>query len=201
MGQYWRAAIGNDKVQAGIDGYVDNEYVMAKLTEHGWWDNQYANNVAYMIYNAPQRVAWIGDYADSEEFYNTTPNGEITLASKTSSAEKPLLSKVVWNDDTPKITGLVSIEFNLENKYLINHDTKEFLDCSKYAENSKGTWGILHPLTLLTAVGNGMGGGDFNGKTREMEDNVGIWAWNLLEIKDTKPLGYNEVEYTFIEEC
>ena len=75
------------------------------------------------------------------------------------------------------------------------------MDCSKYAENSKGTWGILHPLTLLTAVGNGMGGGDFNGKTREMEDNVGIWAWNLLEIKDTKPLGYNEVEYTFIEDC
>lgn len=36
-------------------------------------------------------------------------------------------------------------------------------------------------MSLLTAIGNGRGGGDYFG---ENSNKVGSWAWNIIEITD-----------------
>lgn len=61
----------------------------------------------------------------------------------------------------------------------------------------KDGW-ILSPLAMLTAIGNGKGGGDFYSDDSEMVDNIGVWAWHELEIIDYKPT-WREVEFKFIE--
>ena len=92
-----------------------------------------------------------------------------------------------------------STDFTLDNKFLLNHDTKEFIDLNSYKENAmdKDCW-IIHPLPLLTAIGNDRGGGDFH------EDNVGyesvgIWAWQLISISDDIPKNFKPVTIIFKE--
>lgn len=54
----------------------------------------------------------------------------------------------------------------------------------------------IHPLPLLTAIGNGLGGGDYYGINT---DDVGTWAWNEISVEDEPPVEYTEVKYTFRE--
>ena len=39
----------------------------------------------------------------------------------------------------------------------------------------------LYPVSLLTAVGNGKGGGDYGWYNKQL---VGIWAFDLISIED-----------------
>lgn len=96
-----------------------------------------------------------------------------------------------------------SNDFTLEDKFLVNHDTKEFIDLNKYLSENKDKDGYCtHPVSLLTAIGNGLGGGDFyyHAQSEEQVANVGKWAWNTLEITDTAPTNYTETMYHFIED-
>ena len=52
----------------------------------------------------------------------------------------------------------------------------------------------FHPIPLLTAVGNGRGGGDFSGIG---EENVGCWAGDLLEVRTVRPDDYENVTADF----
>lgn len=40
---------------------------------------------------------------------------------------------------------------------------------------------IVNPVSLLTTIGNGRGGGDYFG---ENSNKVGSWTWNIIEITD-----------------
>ena len=62
----------------------------------------------------------------------------------------------------------------------------------------KDGW-ILHPLSLLTAVGNGRGGGDYP-ENRVDYYMVGAWAGNTLEITDKVPDGYELEDVRFSED-
>lgn len=193
MGQYWKPVIqGKEQETAvGIENYLDGGYVMAKLTEQAWFDNDFVNAVVQIIFKNPSKVAWIGDYGDDmegEEFFKNVPVMEIYNAA--------------WNDNVPTIESLKSSDFTLDNLFLINHDTKEFIDCNKYKAENEGKWGVTHPVPLLTAIGNGLGGGDFEYHVSDKQQvgNVGIWAWNTLELSDVAPTDYREVMYHFIED-
>ena len=73
----------------------------------------------------------------------------------------------VWGDKVKLLTSH-STDFMLDNKFLINYDTREFIDLNLYKKNAKDKDGwTIHPLPLLTAVGNDRGGGDFH------EGNIG----------------------------
>ena len=48
----------------------------------------------------------------------------------------------------------------------------------------------FHPIPLLTAVGNGRGGGDYEGTNMA---EIGIWAGDLLETQDARPNGYANI--------
>ena len=174
MGQYYNPVLiqrGRIKV---YDRSVkpEKEYVMAKLTEHSWWFNPTCNAVAKLLYKKAGYLFWCGDYAEDAiaEFARNVSN-EYSL---------------------PNPEG-----FNLNNKFLVNWTDKTYIDCNKYYDASKDEDGwVLFPLSLLTARGNGLGGGDYHGCNMDL---VGTWAGKQISVEDEKPVGYNEQELVFME--
>ena len=53
-------------------------------------------------------------------------------------------------------------------------------------------------LPLLTAIGNGEGGGDYYG---ENMSEIGAWAWNVLSVEDVAPMEFEEYAPTFFDRC
>ena len=92
-----------------------------------------------------------------------------------------------------------STDFKLNGKFLINYDTKEFVDLNEYKSKSidKHGW-CIPPLPLLTAVGNRRGGEDFHEGNIGFE-NVDIWAWHLLTISDVTPKNFTKLNLVFVE--
>ena len=190
MGQYYMAILGdayglNCKV---FDRSVDGEYTFAKLMEHSWWKNPFVNAFSEFIYNKPSRVAWVGDYADEPDDFDF-PN--------CSAFYVPCYGEV-WGD-TVSTVGVTSTDFTLDGKFLLNHDTHRFIDLDEYkaASVDKDGWAI-HPLPLLTAVGNDRGSGDFHEGNTGFEF-VGSWAWQLISIADKPPASFSKIDIRFIE--
>lgn len=192
MGQYFRPILGD---QYGLnckvfDRSVDGQYTLAKLLEHSWWKNPFVNAFSEFLYNEPSRVIWGGDYGDDPEdfcFYNC-------------SAFYVPCYRTIWGNKT-KTIGVSSSDFYLDDKFLINHDTKEYIDLNEYkaASVDKHGW-TIHPLPLLTAVGNDRGGGDFHEGNTGYE-NVGIWAWHLLSFADKPPKNFSKFPLVFKEDA
>lgn len=162
MGQYYTAVLKNEN--GNLRGYYD--YGL-KLMEHSYFMNQYVNTICNKIYNKPHNVAWVGDYAEEEnEFTHYERNCKAYHQTK----------------HTNKI---------FMQCLLINHTKKQVLDLTDYYnvainyyhDNNRDDEWVIHPLPLLTALGNGLGGGDYRGNNAINKDKVGIWAGDLLEIK------------------
>lgn len=197
MGQYYRAIV---KKQNGrmtvynryviIDG--NREYTPAKLMEHSWWLNDFVNAVCLDVYESKEkrRIAWIGDYADDYLEWNEgkTFNG----------LNRRQIVRLFHQCRDCDGVAVKPTDFNLDGKFLVNHTKKEYVDCSKFFTNSvmhtkNGDW-CIHPLPLLTCIGNGLGGGDYTDATdNSTEDYVGYWAWNEISIEDTAPADYAEL--------
>ena len=190
MGQYYRAVLG-DKFGLDckvFDRSVDGEYTLAKLMEHSWWLNPFCNSFAENLYNENGRVIWCGDYAGEDGDFDFNFNSAFYTPSY----------KEVWGE-TVNLHGCQSSNFSLDHKFLLNHDTKEFIDLDDYKEKSEDKHGwTIHPLPLLTAVGNDRGGGDFH-KGNFGYEFVGIWAWHLISIADGVPKTYKKFDVVFKE--
>ena len=95
--------------------------------------------------------------------------------------------KSAWDDSvTPKVIN-ESFDFS-KPCYLVNESTREYIDLLRLEEINRGTWGgSIHPLPLLTAVGNGRGGGDYHGSRAINQRMVGAWAGDLLTIEESVP--------------
>lgn len=182
MGQYYNIILqekGKRKIKA-YDRTIDGNYTMAKLMEHSWYNNDMTNAICELLYNNPHKIAWVGDYADSFKHYDAA-----------------------WERDD--YIELKSSHFKLNDFYLVNHTKKIILDCWEYVVNSikrTGDSWVIHPLPLLTCVGNGGGGGDYRGIN---EEDVGSWCWDLVEIvgwekqRELIQQGYVEKMYLFKE--
>jgi hypothetical protein len=185
----------NGQVISNDRKYTGSDYVMAKLMEHSYIGNWLLDSVAAAIYkencehNEPVRLAWVGDYADADndkEVSNIT-NGELTYDNVW--GEKTLTPNHVFNRVK---------HFGYHKRFLVNLDKKLYISFDwylKYAkENHKYTDLIINPISLLTAIGNGRGGGDYSGTH---EDLVGSWAWDRITINDKAPVGFTELKITF----
>lgn len=177
MGQYYNIVIqekGQKKVHV-YDRMIDGEYTMAKLMEHSWYLNPMVNAIAEKLYNTPSRIAWVGDYAKDK-------------------GDNLTLYKHAWERTNNDFEHLNTTPFVLGGKMLINHDKKLILDCWKYLTDvlhlAKNDDWVPHPLPLLTALGNGRGGGDYHGIN---EDKVGCWAWDMLEIVEYKCIEHKKL--------
>ena len=163
MGQYFRGAILkiNHKLakQPVLFAVRPSEYSnLAKLMEHSYIGNTYVNAYMEMISDTDGMyfgypVVWIGDYADDvkdKDYYD--------LANKISDKNQGCSDKVKGDK---------------EYKYLVNFSKKEYVVIPKY----NSTIYQMHPLSLLTAYGNGGNGGDYSGKC---QNEVGIWAFDKI---------------------
>lgn len=172
MGQYYTPLTqkGDDlKTRKSYTLKYKGEHNGYKLTEHSWWFNPVMNAFVKLLYRDPHRVAWVGDYSKERFLIKYNRNNEVELTID---------------------------ELNLEGLYLVNHSKKVFLDCNDYYNRCSNDGWCLHPLSLLTAVGNGEGGGDYFGENSE---DVGAWVWDIISVENEPPKDFNEVKYTFIE--
>lgn len=203
MGQYYRAIV--KKQNRRIDVYNrdiirngEKEYTPAKLTEHSWWLNDFVNAVCLAVYerNEKNRIAWMGDYADTFLACN-----DLKSFNGLNGRQIREMTKRAWNSEG---IAVEPTDFTLEGLYLINHTKKEYIDCTKYFNASVmhtkyGDW-CLHPLPLLTCIGNGLGGGDYRYKTDDStEEYVGYWAWDEISIEDKPINGFEEIYPVFRE--
>lgn len=181
MGQYYRVIIEetNNNERTILNRDVNGKYTMAKLIEHSWWENPFVNTVCSMLYKTPQKIAWVGDYADDFELYDE-----------------------VWGDDEDNSVGVQEKQISLNGKYLCNHTSRQYVDCNEYftvSQSDEGEYGIwcLHPLPLLTCVGNGKGGGDYWSEVGA--DLVGVWCWDIISVEDEIPTGFTKIDCCFRE--
>lgn len=185
MGQYYEVIAGNgDGTKTVYDRHVDGEYTGAKLMEHSWKGNSFCRALCSTLVDNPRQIAWVGDYAEDDE---CTKLGFEYWE--------------VWGrEDMDPAVGIDSTDFELDNvKYLINEDKQEYVDLAKYKEASSDDGYVIHPLPILTCLGNGRGGGDYCPRDTALEKYVGDWCWNWIYLSNILPEGYKEICPVFKE--
>lgn len=190
VGQYYMAVLGeaDGSKRKVFNRSVDGEYTMAKLLEHSWWENPFVNSFSARLYKHKSRVAWVGDYANEPDDFKFA---------NCSAAYIPCY-KEVWREGV-ETRGIRSVDFKLDNKFLLNHDTKQFVNLNEYKAASADRHGwVIHPIPLLTAVGNDRGSGDFHEGGVGYE-YVGTWAWQQISIDSKAPKRFEEFKLAFKE--
>lgn len=173
MGQYYKPYIKRG----------DEEFILyswdygsgLKLMEHSWIGNQFVNAVYTLIENEPAKVGWIGDYSDDV------------------GVDEGLYKKV-WGTDN-NCTKVEPKDFfkspngeHIGRGYLLNNTKYEYIDLAKYYDLAKFSfkysdgedWWCVNPLPLLTAIGNGQGGGDYYEDYPNF-NMVGYWYLDEIE--------------------
>lgn len=197
MGQYYKIAF---KPENGKTVYNDRkvkgcDYIMAKLLEHSYVGNYLVTSVASMLEAGKCRLAWVGDYAEEDEVEKITA-GDVRYG-------------VLWGDGCGKNPHeFPRVRFRSVGKFLLNHDKKLFVPLTGGFFNGK--WNCLvkdpatgkitekirterySPIPILTAIGNGRGGGDYFGKDKDL---AGTWAWDEISVSDKVPKGYSRLKH------
>lgn len=174
MGQYYHPAKIKLRPKTVVEHLYSHDYDSGlKLMEHSWLKNDFVNTVCKLMMKGgswhKQRIIWAGDYGDD------------------------IRKGITWYDLAVDENKVRPIFHNLRApKYIYNDTKKEYVDTTDLPD-SEG-W-IVHPLPLLTAYGNGRGGGDF----REENDFVGRWATHKLYCSNELVTGYTEIKPNFIE--
>lgn len=203
MGQYYMALVergGKDtRYSLQIKGWKEEQergeygsYNGVKLMEHSYFNNSFMDAITADLYHHKAKVAWVGDYASDFKWEEEGKPDPKELFART------------W-----EIDGGEDIEDNggmtLEDKYLVNHTKKlyvsgnEYWDLNKFQWGNEGKYWCTHPLSLLTACGNGLGGGDY-WKNYPDADKVGEWCMDEISVEDTPPKDYKKVNYNFKED-
>lgn len=175
MGQYYRPVLKQNDKTTVYNRNVDGEYTLAKLMEHSWWDNDLLVAIGKKLYKKKGQLAWVGDYSEYEDCEKlNVPMSLIDIA---------------WGKNV-RGRGLKKVNnFIFDNKYLCNHSIKRYINLKTYYVNHADNNDCINPLSLLTAVGNGRGGGDYFGLN---SCDIGIWAWDIISIEDEIPENYLE---------
>lgn len=162
-----------------------------KLMEHSWIDAALPRTIMSALEGMPRRVVWAGDYADPEP-------GTVTDENKYG-----LNLYVLASGDDESVTSVTKLVPHAEAapRYLINHDQMMYVDIDNCPGHvyywTQGREYTVHPLPLLTAEGNGRGGGDWRGG--QGSEFIGTWARDVISTSDEKPADYLEFRPNFIE--
>lgn len=206
MGQYYKPLLIADDgtMQTAYSHDYDNGL---KLMEHSWIGNNFVNAVIQNIDGKPQRLAWLGDYADGV-VDDSCNFGDGFITQKT---EFQKIYNSVWGNDPEDDLDVKSIDRNTPEYVLSNENADCFvvnltkgcyIDMEKYVAENKWKDSLdtyfwcINPIPLLTSVGNGQGGGDYRGAH---EDDVGSWAFDRIYMTALRPGNLKEVMYHFSE--
>ncbi len=183
MGQYFLAYV-RDKNKKRGKTFISSCGGL-KLTEHSWVGNDFMQGVCKKIHNKPSYVYWVGDYFDPSE-----DEAKSEMSSDCVSVDFASL----WRKKNAKE---LQDTFDISDKYLVNHDLKVYVNMCDYIDmltcgkTHDKDW-VQHPLSLLTAISNGKGGGDYDVEGLNA-DSIGVWKGCLLEITDNIPKDYIDV--------
>ena len=173
MGQYYMPVIKNGRKINKVYSHDFNNGL--KLTEHSYIGNNFVNVVANYLVENPSKLYWCGDYAEEDDF-NTKKEFETVY-------------NFAWNSEGERTTlKNTNTEFDWSKDwYFVNNTKKEYLLMPKYEEDK---W-TYSPISLLTAIGNGRGGGDY--EKEDMLSVVGYWAGDIVYLSTQKPECYYDI--------
>lgn len=138
----------------------------AKLTEHSYNGNPFMDAVEFML--SPQGMFYKSRVVWAGDYADEESSGD-NMYTMANQAE----DKMVFTNK------------NTRCKFIVNHTKKLFIN--------KDTLGDIHPLAVLTAEGNGRGGGDYHGSD---EDVCGTWARDVISVESSDN-GYTEFIHGF----
>ena len=169
MGQYYIALILGEKRSAADKEIIRMEldpmnYANgAKLTEHSYVGNDFVSVVEFLLSENgmfyKSRLVWAGDYADPEP----ETNGTLDHAPK---PQPRFFFPGIPDTCVKYVKGL---------RYIVNHTKQQYVDKNGHT---------YHPLPLLTAEGNGRGGGDYHGAG---EEHIGSWSRDVISMESEPP--------------
>ena len=197
MGQYYEAVtkVGNGRLvhynlqTTAFDGNNFDNYNGVKLMEHSYWRNDFCVALAEKLVDKPTRVCWCGDYAEREECKALGFDYDI-----------------IWNKAEGK--AIKPSKFSMDSvAYLINKTKGEYVDLKAYYNKSmwKEEWQgktyerCIFPISLLTALGNDRGGGDYHKENATCFKYVGSWAWDEIYLSNTLPDGLKKINVYYKE--
>lgn len=186
MGQYYQPTILKKNWKTAKNGVAASLKCYdfgngAKLMEHSYVGNEFVAAVSYLLsldkyFGLP--FVWCGDYADDiktnlgeRNIYNEGGDfiyDEGETNTNRTKAYNELLSSVKkanyqeWGDKV----------------YIVNLTKKQYVKVPKYKKNE---WAV-HPLPLLTCVGNGRGCGDYMLDGYELDNRIGSWAFDRIGV-------------------
>lgn len=169
MGQYYIPMIIDENNKPIATIYTHDFGQGLKLMEHSYVGNPITIIMEGELFNNPQRVVWACDYADNE------PEKEENLY------------QIADNNEAE--TNIEDVPERRNAQYVVNHTKRQYIVIPP-----EGAWAI-HPLPLLTAEGNGRGGGDFHGN----DTFVGTWARDLISVTGIIPADFALLTHTFAE--
>ena len=165
-----------------------------QLMEHSYVHNNLVRAVEYLLSQDKkgQPFVWAGDYA--EDFQNHGKN--LYFIGGEAGADKKTLKKLplvkaegyYWQE-----AYQLDPEYVRDYRYAINHTKKLYVAIPQFDEED---W-TIHPLPLLTAESNGLGGGDYWGKADA--SLVGTWKYDRISVGDEVPKGFAELKVRFKE--
>lgn len=179
MGQYYRFYLNNgkeEKVMCPFD--YGNTF---KLMEHSWVGNYFVNcAVAALQDMGEAEVIHMGDYAedvgvDHEKYDKVWGTNEDGVDLYTN-----LRCRDLYEFDKGEQVFIVCEERGEYIRYCFDSPV------DKYGQPA---W-YVNTFALLTALGNGLGGGDYWGQNPHM---VGIWAGKKLKVVKEEPVGLKKI--------
>lgn len=184
MGQYYSPCTITENKKKVENWFYSWDYNNGlKLMEHSWVGGYLVSAVCKHLFHNPKRVVWCGDYAD-EDYYDQT-NKDYEDCKEVCEGMTRIPNNITYEElrdnEIPK------------QKWVLNHSKKIAV---KIPDLKEETWEI-HPLPLLTALGNGRGGGDYQGINMDL---VGSWATDLISISDEVPRFFRKETDNLFEE-
>ena len=181
MGQYYMPVIQEERKLYRVYSHdFGNGF---KLTEHSYIGNSFMNVVCnYMVDNAV-KLWWCGYYVEAEDFEDEK--------------EFKRIYDYAWNREENGRTTIPekNTDFDWSKQwYFVNETKKEFVKMPVRKKEEECDW-TYNCVSLLTAVGNGRGGGDY--RKEDMLSVVGYWAGDVVYLTLEKP---NDKEYCDITE-
>ena len=164
MGQHYLVVILAEKSDKEyIRTYLDPSMYNngSKLTEHSYIGNNFMKVIENLI--GPNGMFYKSRLVWAGDYADEEPNSKSNLHALCEAKE-------------PLAPPDVSVSYT----YIVNHTQKVYIEKK----------GEFHPLPILTAEGNGRGGGDYNGPNMDL---VGTWARDVISMENEAP------EYTLIK--
>lgn len=141
-----------------------------------------------LIQESPVRVVWAGDYSESGIYLAAYSSGEPYRPDTRSLNDPTFGSANVSPNYSPRVVPTPD-----SHPYLLNWDTREFVDFDRVPANSDN-W-VAHPLPVLTVDGTGIGNRYFDG--RDQDDLIGRWLGQHLSLSSKSPSGnWTELPFT-----